>query len=141
MARENRDWGYRRIQGACPIWGTSWRAARSLTFWNVKESSHAGAESEDELEGVSEPALGNDCRRGFLHRGSVDAPRLQRFMVLFLIELSTRKVEIAGIAATPNGLWMSQIGRNDDRFQSWTESLPEPGAADGADRCRSALAR
>src|SRR6202034_4920357 len=30
--------------------------------------------------------------------------------------------------------------RDDDRFQSWAESLPEPGAADGADRCRSALA-
>jgi putative transposase len=37
---------------------------------------------------------------------------LQRFMVLFFIELSTRKVEIAGIAAAANGLWMSQIGRN-----------------------------
>src|SRR5712692_6373914 len=34
---------------------------------------------------------------------------LQRFIVLFFIELSTRKVEIAGVA---NGLWMSQIGRN-----------------------------
>ena len=37
---------------------------------------------------------------------------LQRFMVLFFIELSTRKVEIAGIASAANGLWMSQIGRN-----------------------------
>jgi transposase InsO family protein len=37
---------------------------------------------------------------------------LQRFIVLFFIELSTRKVEIAGIAAVANGLWMSQIGRN-----------------------------
>jgi putative transposase len=37
---------------------------------------------------------------------------LRRFMVPFFIELSTRKVEIAGIAATANGLWMSQIGRN-----------------------------
>ena len=37
---------------------------------------------------------------------------LQRFTVLFLIELSTRKVEIAGIASTANGLWMEQIGRN-----------------------------
>ena len=37
---------------------------------------------------------------------------LQRFIVLFFIELSTRKVEIAGIAAAANGLWMSQIGRN-----------------------------
>jgi hypothetical protein len=38
--------------------------------------------------------------------------RLQRFLVLFFIELSTRKVEIAGIAAATNGLWMGQIGRN-----------------------------
>jgi hypothetical protein len=37
---------------------------------------------------------------------------LRRFMVLFLMELSTRKVEVAGIAAGANGLWMSQIGRN-----------------------------
>jgi hypothetical protein len=34
---------------------------------------------------------------------------LQKFMVLFFLELSTRKVEIAGIAAVANGLWMSQI--------------------------------
>jgi putative transposase len=37
---------------------------------------------------------------------------LQRFVVLFLIDLATRRVEIAGIAAKANGLWMSQIGRN-----------------------------
>src|SRR5262245_36329283 len=33
---------------------------------------------------------------------------LQRFVVLFFIELSTRRVEIGGIAATANGLWMDQ---------------------------------
>lgn len=32
--------------------------------------------------------------------------------VLFFLELSTRKVEIAGIAPVANGLWMKQIGRN-----------------------------
>ena len=37
---------------------------------------------------------------------------MQRFIVLFFIELSTRKVEIAGIAAAASRLWMSQIGRN-----------------------------
>ena len=37
---------------------------------------------------------------------------LQRFMVLFFIELSTRKVAIAGIAPEANRLWMSQIARN-----------------------------
>ena len=42
----------------------------------------------------------------------MDSAGLRRFIVLFLIELSTRKVEIAGIASVANGLWMSQIGRN-----------------------------
>jgi hypothetical protein len=37
---------------------------------------------------------------------------LQQFVVLFFIELPTRKVEIAGVATVANGLWMSQIGRN-----------------------------
>jgi putative transposase len=36
---------------------------------------------------------------------------LQCYAVLFFIELSTREVEIAGIASTMNGWWMNQIGR------------------------------
>jgi transposase InsO family protein len=37
---------------------------------------------------------------------------LQRLVVLFFLELATRKVEIAGIAREANGLGMQQIGRN-----------------------------
>jgi transposase InsO family protein len=37
---------------------------------------------------------------------------LQRFLILFFMELSTRRVEIGGIASHADGLWMSQIGRN-----------------------------
>ena len=37
---------------------------------------------------------------------------LRRFVVLFFIELSTRKVEIAGVADSVNGQWMRQMGRN-----------------------------
>ena len=42
----------------------------------------------------------------------MDGQRTERFLVLFFIDLSTRRVEIAGIASKANGLWMSQIGRN-----------------------------
>ena len=42
----------------------------------------------------------------------MDPAGLKRFVVLFFIELSTRKVEVAGIAQAANGLWMSQIARN-----------------------------
>ena len=37
---------------------------------------------------------------------------LAAMIILFFIDLSTRKVEIAGIAQVANGLWMSQIARN-----------------------------
>ena len=37
---------------------------------------------------------------------------LQRFIVLFFIDLSARNLEIAGIAQVANGLWMGQIARN-----------------------------
>lgn len=37
---------------------------------------------------------------------------LIRYMVLFAIELSTRKVQIVGIHPSPNGEWMKQIARN-----------------------------
>ena len=37
---------------------------------------------------------------------------LTRFIVLFLIDLSSRRVEIAGLARQANGLWMSQVARN-----------------------------
>jgi len=35
-----------------------------------------------------------------------------RFLVHFLIDLSSRRVEIAGLARQVNGLWMSQVTRN-----------------------------
>jgi putative transposase len=38
--------------------------------------------------------------------------KLVRCMVLFAIDLSTRKVEILGLHVQPNGPWMEQIARN-----------------------------
>ena len=37
---------------------------------------------------------------------------LTRFLVLFFIDLASRRVEIGGIARQANGLWMSQVARN-----------------------------
>jgi hypothetical protein len=37
---------------------------------------------------------------------------LERFIVLFFMELSTRRVQLGGIARVANGLWMAQIARN-----------------------------
>jgi len=45
MAEENRDWGYRRIQGRSPTSATSWRAARLPRFsngggWNRRRNAN-----------------------------------------------------------------------------------------------------
>ena len=113
MAEENRDWGYRRIQGALSNLGHE--IARSTIAEMLKRHGMEPAPErtrkttwKEFLTRHWELIVAADfftvevwTRRG-----------LQRFIVLFFIELSTRKVEIAGIATAANGLWMSQIGRN-----------------------------
>ena len=42
----------------------------------------------------------------------MDGERAATFFVLFFMELSTRRVQIGGIANQANGLWMVQIARN-----------------------------
>src|SRR6516225_4036145 len=42
----------------------------------TRDGAGTGAEPEDDVEGVSKPALGDDCGHGFLHCGSVDTARL-----------------------------------------------------------------
>jgi len=113
MAGENRDWGYRRIQGALSNLGH-----------NIARSTIAAILKRHGMEPAPERSRKTTWKE-FLSRHwellvaadfftvEVWTRRgLRRFLVLFFIELSTRKVEIAGIATLANGLWMSQIGRN-----------------------------
>lgn len=113
MAEENRDWGYGRIQGALSNLGH--QIARSTIADILKRKG---------LEPAPERSRKTTWKQ-FLSRHwelivaadffTVEVwtrKGLQRFMVLFFIDLSTRKVQIAGIASAADGLWMSQIGRN-----------------------------
>ena len=50
---------------------------------------------------------------------------LQRFTALFFIELSMRKVEIAGVASAANRLWMSPIDRNVTDADGIVVPIPE----------------
>jgi hypothetical protein len=57
----------------------------------------------------------------------VDPKRAAEVHGVFFIELSTRKMEIAGVSAVANGLWMSQIGRNlTDAVDGIRQTLPDP---------------
>jgi len=113
LATENRDWGYRRIQGALANLGHE--VARG-TIANLLKEHGLEPAPERERKTTWKEFL---CR----HRDVIVAADfftleawtrkgLTRFLVLFLIDLSSRKVEIAGVAREANGLWMSQVARN-----------------------------
>src|SRR5262249_21656218 len=110
MAEENRDWGYRRIQGALSNLGHC-----------IARSTIAAILERQGLEPAPERSRKTTWKE-FLSRHwelivaadffTVEVwtrGGLQRFIVLFFMELSTRKVEIAGIATSANKLWMRQI--------------------------------
>ena len=113
MATENRDWGYRRIQGALANWGHE--VARTTIANILKEHGLEPAPERNRkttwkefLSRHRELIVAADffTIEAWTRRG------LTRFVVLFLIDLSSRRVEIAGLARQASGLWMSQIARN-----------------------------
>src|SRR5881227_297342 len=112
MAEENRTWGYRRIQGA--IANLGYKIARStiadiLRRHGIEPAPQRGRKAnwKEFLTQHWELIVAAD----FFTVEVWTARGLKRFLVLFFIDLCTRKVEIAGIASDANGLWMSQIGR------------------------------
>jgi len=113
MAIENRSWGYRRIQGALSNLG------HVLAFKTI-----ANILKEHGIEPAPE-RIRKTTWKEFITRHweqiissdfftiEVWTPTgLKRFIVLFFIEISTRRVEIGGISRNANGLWMAQIARN-----------------------------
>jgi putative transposase len=112
MAEENHAWGYRRIQGALSNLGHE--CARSTIADILRRHGIEPAPQRNR----------KTTRKEFLTRHwelivSADffttevwtSKGLTRYLVLFVIDLSTRKVAIAGIASRASGLWMSQVGR------------------------------
>ena len=113
FAEENRDWGYRRIQGALSNLGHE--LARS-TIAEMLRRHGMEPSPERNRKTTWQEFLSRHWKlivaADFFTVEAWTRSGLQRFLVLFLMELSTRKVQIAGIASVANGLWMSQIGRN-----------------------------
>jgi transposase InsO family protein len=113
MATENRDWGYRRIVGA--LWNLGHRIGRG-TLANILEKNGIEPAPERKRKTTWKEFLARHWElivaADFFTVEVWTRQGLQRFVVLFLMELSTRKVEVAGIGPAPNGLWMEQIARN-----------------------------
>jgi transposase InsO family protein len=113
IAGENRDWGHRRIQGALSNLGH--QLARS-TIADILERHGIEPAPERSRKSTWKEFLTQHwdliVAADFFTVEVWTTTGLQRFIVLFFIELSTRRVEIGGISAAANGLWMTQIARN-----------------------------
>jgi len=113
MAEENRTWGYRRIQGAIANLGhilAHTTVANILKRHGIEPAPERNRKTtwKEFLDRHWDQLVAAD----FFTVEVWTCSGLTRFVVLFFIELSTRRVEIGGIASSPNGLWMSQIARN-----------------------------
>jgi putative transposase len=113
MATENRDWGYRRIQGALANLGH--QAARSTIANILKE--HGLEPAPERRRKTTWKELLSQHRdvivaADFFTIEAWTRSGLTRFLVLFFIDLSSRRVETAGLARQANGLWISQLARN-----------------------------
>ena len=113
MATENRDWGYRRIQGALANLGHE--VGRGTIATILKEQGLEPAPErrrkttwKEFLSQHREVMVAAD----FFTIEAWTRKGLTRFLVLFLIDLSSRRVEIAGVTREANGLWMTQVARN-----------------------------
>ena len=113
MATDNRGWGYTRIQGAL-----------ANLDHDVSRGTIATILREHGLEPAPERVKKTTWTEFLKTHWDVLAATdfftvdvwtgrgLTRFAVLFIIDLSTRRVEIAGIASEPDSAWMSQVSRN-----------------------------
>jgi transposase InsO family protein len=113
MATENRDWGYRRIQGALANLG---HVVGRGTIANILKAHGLEPAPERNRKTTWKEFLVRHwdvlVAADFFSIEVWTRKGLTRYIVLFLMDLSTRRVHIAGIASRANGLWMAQVARN-----------------------------
>jgi putative transposase len=109
MARGNPGWGYIRIVGECRKLGVAVSATsvrRILRRYRRGPAPRRGGPSWTAfLRAQASGMLGCDFF-------TIETIGLTRLYVLFVIELESRRVHLAGITAYPTGAWVSQAARN-----------------------------
>jgi putative transposase len=113
MARENSTWGYDRIVGALANLGHD--VAPNTVKNILKAHGIEPAPKRSKLPRWSEfikSHLESFAATDFFSVEVWTKNGLMTYFVLFVIDLATRRVEIAGITASPDSAWMCQVARN-----------------------------
>jgi transposase InsO family protein len=113
MATENPRWGYTRLRGALSNVGHA--IGRTSIMRILKEQGIDPAPIRGRRMSWTtfiKSHLGAIAAADFFTVETISWMGLIRYHVLFLIDLASRKVEIAGVARSPDGIWMEQVARN-----------------------------
>jgi transposase InsO family protein len=113
MAQENPSWGYNRIQGALANLGHN---ISDTTIGNILKQH--GIEPAPERKGRTTWKTFIQAHWDVL--AAIDFTTIEvwtksglaTFYLLFVMELSTRRVQFAGCTTNPEDDWMMQVGRN-----------------------------
>ena len=113
FARENPTWGYNRIQGALANIGHD---ISDQTVGNILKDN--GIEPAPDRKRAT--SWGTFLKAHWETLAAIDFTTtevwtqhgLVTFFVLVVMQLKTRRIEIAGITASPNSAWITQIARN-----------------------------
>jgi putative transposase len=109
LAGENPNWGYRRIHGELARLGhtiaasTVWKILRAAGINPVRDRT--GPTWIEFIRSQAGAIIATDF-------ACVDSALLRRFHVLFVIEVHSRRVHLAGITTNPTGPWTTQAARN-----------------------------
>jgi putative transposase len=113
MAAENPTWGYRRIQGALANLG---HRIDKLTVRNILRRQHLEPAPQRRKAGMSWAPFLTMHWQGlaapdFFTVEVAPWPGLVTYSVLFVMELATRRVHIAGITPHPTAAFLQQCAR------------------------------
>ncbi len=108
LARENPRWGYQRIAGEINGLGLTVSATTVRKILSEAGIGPAGSRS-----GLSWWAFLRQQAQSMLAVDffTVETISLQRLYVLFVIELGSRRIHLAGCTANPTGPWVTQQAR------------------------------
>jgi hypothetical protein len=113
MARDNPRWGYTRIRGA--LYNLGHEIARNTIKRVLLENGIDPAPIRKERmswETFLKAHWGAIAATDFFTVEVLTRTGLVRYLVLFVIDLQTRRINIAGIAPRLDGEWMQQVARN-----------------------------
>ena len=113
MATRNTGWGYTRLRGA--LKNVGFFVGRNTIKRILKEQGIDSAPLRGRQYSWAtfiKAHLSAISAADFFTVEVLSLTGLVRYHVFFVIDLASRKVEIAGMSRCPDGLWMEQVARN-----------------------------